>query len=204
MSANSCIIFDNGGDTLKFGYATSSHPRCINNCIALIKNQPRRYVGDEIDSLRNKSGLIINRTLEKGIITNWQTNMDVWERAFDILNINISSKSATTGTANKHFEDKTFVLTSAPFAPESVQNDMNEIVFEELGFSSFISRPASWFSAYEFSNVDTEHNSMSRKFPDCNLVIDSGFSFTHAIPLINMKTNVKSVRCQVHSAVTNH
>lgn len=178
--AQNCVVIDNGGGTIKFGFASDTDPKSIRNSIGTFKNQPRRYIADDIDGLRNTSGLLITRPCEKGVITNWQCLMDVWNRAFTLMALQ-----------NTKLDDKALILTSTPFAPESVMNDTNELVFEEMGFGSYLTRPPSWFSAYE--HMLTMKSSLGAAGSSCSLVIDSGFSYTHAIPFVDMKTRARAV-----------
>jgi actin-related protein 6 len=181
---DSILVFDNGAETLKFGYASESGPRHIWNCTASFKNQPRKYISNEINELRNTSGVILTRPFERGILTNWQCEMDVWNSAFDMLSIK-----------NSNFNDKGFVLTSPPFIPDSIANDTTEIVFEELGFHSYISRPSCWFSAYNYYQESNIPHTNNDPVPNCcSLVIDSGFSFTHTMPWIDKKTKLSTCR----------
>lgn len=179
-SPSTCIVFDNGGDTLKFEYATEEQPKAIKNCVGSFKNQPTRYIADEIDNVRNTSNILLSRAFEKGVITNWQCTLDVWNRAYELLSVK-----------NMKLNDKTFVVSTSPFAPDSVQSELDEVVFEELEFRASLNRPACWFSAYEHSHETTTSNTAVR---GCCLVIDSGFSSTFAMPFINMKTRISNVR----------
>ena len=177
----SCIVFDNGAETLRFGYASELSPRSLNNSSGMFKGQPRRYIADEMEGLRNTSGLCLSRPFERGILTNWQCQMEIWSRAFDLL-----------GIRNLDLGEKSLIVTSAPFAPEAVVNDMNEVVFEELGFAHYITRPSAWFSAFEYGHDTSAHyNELSSC---CSLVVDSGFSFTHSMPWIDMKTRAPVCR----------
>lgn len=91
-----------------------------------------------------------------------------------------------------HPSDHNLVLTETPFNFESLQNDMNEVVFEEFGFKNYLRRVGAWFSAYEYSKNPLENACV----PNCCTVIDSGFSFTHVLPFINLKCNLQSVSCR--------
>ena len=181
VDPSSCIVFDNGAETLRFGLASETSPKSIHNCTGVFKGQPRRYVADEIDGLRNTSGLCLSRPFDRGMLTNWLCEMDIWSRAFELLSVR-----------NLDLGDRSLVVTSVPFAPEAIVNDMNEVVFEELGLSHCLTRPSSWFSAFEYSqDLSAHYNDLSRS---CCLVVDSGFSFTHSMPWIDMKTRAPVCR----------
>ena len=105
-----------------------------------------------------------------------ETEIQIWNRLFSsaCLNVKIS--------------DTNLVITEPPFNFESIQNDINEVVFEEFGFPNYMRKTPSWFSAYEFSKNPPNGFENS----DCCTVIDSGFSFTHIMPYIGLT-------CQKHA-----
>ena len=172
-----CIILDNGGNSIKYGNDKSIEPKTMHNCSAKIPKQMNMFIGDQIDDIKTDgSSVTYSRPFERGYLTNITCEVEIWNRLFSKNLMNITPS------------DCNLILTEAPFTPSSLQNDMNELIFEDFGFKSSLRRPAAWFSAYEFSKtipIDTEH-------PSCCTVIDSGFSFSHAYPFINNK-------CQKHA-----
>lgn len=104
------------------------------------------------------------------------------------------------------------VMTCAPFAPDTLTNDMHEVyrvtcqnntciisaivqvVYEEYGFDSLCVRPSPWFSAYEFAATHSA--------TDCCIIVDSGFSFTHVMPFVDLKCIPTAVR--TFSVVVEH
>ena len=80
-----------------------------------------------------------------------------------------------------------------PLYLEAIQNDMNEIVFEEYNFNAYLRKPASWFSAFEFSeNPPEDHFNTS-----CCTVLDSGFSFSHIMPYLDGKCQKSAVSDEI-------
>lgn len=167
-----CVILDNGGDSIKYGTEKSLVPNSIYNCSAKIPKQMNIFIGDQIDDLKTDgSSVTYTRPFERGYLTNITCEVEIWNRLFSKSLMNITPS------------DCNLILTEAPFTPTSLQNDINELIYEDFGFKSSLRRPAAWFSAYEFSKtnpVNTEHAS-------CCTIIDSGFSFSHAYPFINNK-----------------
>lgn len=178
---NNVVILDNGGGKIKYGTEVMLSPQgSMTNCTARINKQMQVLVGDQIDSSLNGSLLNFTRPHERGYLTKMSTQMDVWNRLFGPSFLDIIPS------------DHSLVLTEPPFNLESIQNDINEVIFEEYGFPAYLRRPAAWFSAYEFSKdppPDTEYES-------CCTVVDSGFSFSHAMPFIasRCKKEVVSMR----------
>ncbi|TDH72368.1 hypothetical protein CCR75_003404 [Bremia lactucae] len=109
------------------------------------------------------------------------------------------------------------VVTSPPLAPVIINETMDQVVFEELGFTSYarVSAAESCVLSYSMhcerekkspsmglkpinnspgrtllnppsplSLVDVE-DPLQFSMSSCHLVVDSGFSFTHVVPMIN-------------------
>ena len=57
-----------------------------------------------------------------------------------------------------------------------------QVVFEEFGFQSFVARPAPFFSIRRAAQLRPD-NAAARAFT--GVVLDAGFSFTHAVPVFN-------------------
>lgn len=166
------VVLDNGGGQLKFGMAGQKEPHGnIPNCTARVEKDVQVFVADEIDTVYNGATLHYTRPFDKGFLTNWQCELEVWQRVFGSPHLNINPSNSY------------LTVTEAPFTPEALQNDMNEVVFEDFGFKGYVRRPAAWFSAYEFSSNPPPNIS----FPSSCLVVDSGFSFSHIMPFIQLK-----------------
>ena len=115
----------------------------------------------------------------RGYVTNWQCEIDIWRNIFN-------SKDLFHGTKAGQLKDMALVLTEPHLNPETIQNDTNEVVFEYFEFSHYLRRPSTWFSAYEyFSEIGSNER--------CCTVIDSGFSFSHAVPYIDSCCQEKAV-----------
>lgn len=184
----SCIIIDNGAGRLKFGrYDTSSKddnishivPTSFPNCSAKINKQMQVLVGDDIDSVVNGSVLQFNRPFDHGYLNNWGNEIEIWDRMLSNRFLNITNCS-----------DTSVVLTESVLNPIPWQNETNEVIYEYYSFKSYVRKPSSWFSSYNYSQI----NPLSSKYPDCSLVIDSGFSFSHSIPYINAKCQKESCK----------
>ena len=183
------------------------------NCVARMNKQMQVLVGDEVDSAQNGSLLSYTRPFDRGYITNMHCQIEVWSRLFNkILKL------------GNDIDSTSICLTEAPFVPESIQNDMNEVIFEDFGFDSCLRRPSAWFSSYEFShsgakrthatstssssvgasagssssdriNVNVNNDSIfGTNFTSSCTIIDSGFSFTHILPFVDGKCIKKSVK----------
>jgi len=124
----------------------------------------RTYVADEYSEIKDKSCLYYTLPCEKGYIVNWDVQLQIWNRLFGSL-------------LNVDYQNSRLVLTDPNCISRAfVDNKINEIVFENYQFASFLKTSTS-------SIVARGHLSDS----DCALVVDSGYSFTHIIPFVRGK-----------------
>ncbi|XP_042571330.1 actin-related protein 6-like isoform X1 [Cyprinus carpio] len=99
---------------------------------------------------------------QKGYLVNWDVQRKVWDHLFgkDMFKVD--------------FADTNIVITEPYFNFSSIQDTMNEILFEEYQFQSALRINAGSLSAHRYFH---ENNSEL-----CCIVVDSGFSFTHIVP----------------------
>jgi len=178
-------MIDNGAGKLKAGTCKNSTsirneitPVKQTNCTARMIKQMNILIGDDVDKCVNGSLLHYNRPFDRGYLVNWQCEIDIWSKLFSSNRLNVNPSESS------------LCVTDSPFTPEQLQNDMNEVVFEEYSFQEYLRKPAAWFSAYEY-----QHNPPEGAInPSCCTVIDSGFSFTHAMPFIDGKCRKSGVK----------
>ena len=167
------LVIDNGAGCIKYGWSTDEGPLgTMSNAVAKIHKTLESVVGDEIDSVQGAtSQLRFSRPFDRGYLTNWNIERDIWERMFS-TKLNADPQSCH------------LVLTMPPFCPEELQQDTSEVLFEEMGFASALCKSAPWFSSYHYAQSRNISEGPDQ-FRECNVVVDSGFSFTHAIPFVN-------------------
>ena len=68
------------------------------------------------------------RPFERGYLTKMDLEIQIWNRLFHSDNLNIKPSESN------------LIITEPPFNLESIQNDMNEVVFEEYGFKNYMRR----------------------------------------------------------------
>lgn len=66
-----------------------------------------------------------------------------------------------------------------------------QVIFEEFGFQSFVCEPAPFFSIRRHAQQHPE-NAAARAFT--GVVLDAGFSFTHAVPVFNGQVQLAGVK----------
>ncbi|KAI9349486.1 actin family [Zopfochytrium polystomum] len=108
--------------------------------------------------------MVYKRPFERGYLTDWETQRQVLDRLFsqDVLNVDPSGTD--------------LILTQPPFNFPLLARQYDEVVFEEYGFQSCLRATGAELCAW--------HSEFVSPRQDCLLVIDSGFSFTHVIPLL--------------------
>ncbi|KAL0574881.1 Actin-related protein 6, partial [Marasmius crinis-equi] len=104
----------------------------------------------------------------QGYVIDWDAQKAVWDGVFsdEVLNVNTTQSS--------------LILTEPYFNLPNIQEVYDQFVFEEYEFSSYYRcTPASLIPyGYLFSVPRLPQ-------PECMMVVDSGFSFTHVVPIMN-------------------
>ncbi|KAH9949784.1 actin family [Amylocystis lapponica] len=169
MKPSTVVIVDNGGHTVKAGVlgVHDDRPRLIPNAIVRSKGDKTTYFGHELEKCRDFASLHYRLPFEKGYLVDWDTQKGVWDGMF-------SSEALGVNTA-----ESSLLITEPYFNLPNIQDVYDQFVFEEYEFQSYYRcTPASLVpssSLYKRPNLPP---------PDCMLVIDSGFSFTHVVPIL--------------------
>ena len=129
--SDNTLVVDNGAYTIKAGYASQSpnpDKDCyiIPNCIARSRDK-RVYVAAHLEECKDFGEMAFRRPVEKGYLVNWEAEKEIWEQAFFDQNAKLKCNPRETN----------LVLTEAPNAPQSLQSNCDQIVFEEFEFSSY-------------------------------------------------------------------
>lgn len=79
------LIIDNGGFTIKAGYATPSPKleqcQIIPNCLA--RDRERRvWIGSQLNYCKDFGEIVFRRPVEKGCLVNWETEKAIWDHTF--------------------------------------------------------------------------------------------------------------------------
>lgn len=118
-------------------------------------------VGKEIDDTPDFGGMTVRRAHERGIITSWDMQRDVWASLF--------SEDRGLGLTQAKRGDTTLILTEPVGAPMHTRTACDELVFEEYKFRRCAVVPCARLLA--------RGSTM--------LVLDSGFSFTTAVSVVD-------------------
>uniref|UniRef100_A0A673G1Y0 Actin-related protein 6 n=1 Tax=Sinocyclocheilus rhinocerous TaxID=307959 RepID=A0A673G1Y0_9TELE len=158
----STLVLDNGAYFAKIGY---SHEKVsvIPNCQFRSKtSRLKTFTANQLDEIKDPSGLFYILPFQKGFLVNWDVQRKVWDHLFGKEMFKVD------------FTDTNIVITEPYFNFSSIQESMNEILFEEYQFQSALRINAGSLSAHRYFH---ENNSEL-----CCIVVDSGFSSTHIVP----------------------
>ncbi|OCF32584.1 actin-like protein ARP6 [Kwoniella heveanensis BCC8398] len=167
MTTPAILILDNGGYEIKAGISGLDwEPRVFPNSIARARTEKRVYVSDEIDNCRDLSGVVYRRPFERGMLVNWDAEKIIWDRLFSpaVMNVNPSETS--------------LLVTEPYFNLPNIAETYDQMIFEEWEFQScFRCTPA---ALIPYGGLFENESGIS---PECMIVVDVGYSFTHVIPL---------------------
>ncbi|CAM9483908.1 unnamed protein product [Ectocarpus sp. 12 AP-2014] len=144
------LVFDNGAGGLKAGTAGQLRPsHTMPNCTGKIKGQAQMVVGDETaHAARDSAPISILRPFDRGYITNWEPEFEVWRRMLGRNFLNADPR------------DSRLLATEAPFGPLVLQEAANEVVFEEFGFAACYRCPSAALSCYHEQVLEEERESI--------------------------------------------
>ncbi|XP_057314224.1 actin-related protein 6-like [Hydractinia symbiolongicarpus] len=177
MSSRTAVL-DFGAYNNKLGLNTDERPRIIPNYISKAKNERRKvFIGDQLNECKDFSGFFYVLPFQKGYLVNW----DVQRQLFDYM----FNKDSLKGDV----DETHLVITEPQFNFTSIKECLDEILFEEYRFKAVCRITAAQLAARQRK----QEEEASKKHLCC-LVVDSGFSFTHVVPICNGKILKKAVR----------
>ncbi|KAJ8576795.1 hypothetical protein ON010_g2411 [Phytophthora cinnamomi] len=175
----------------------------------------RRYTrGTHMGTLTGYGHL---RHVSRGYCVNWNVESELWTHLF-----------TSTEMLKVDPSEHALVVTAPLLAPTVVNESMDQVVFEELGFQAYARVSAAESCVLSYSEFSEREFQESLKKPvkrspgrkkrekgktdpptpppvvdedplrfstsSCHLVVDSGFSFTHVVPVIDRKVYLPGVR----------
>ncbi|KAA1474732.1 Actin/actin-like protein [Dentipellis sp. KUC8613] len=166
------VVIDNGASTIKVGLSTNpkaaSAGRDFPNAVIRSKGDKKTYFGHEFDACHDHSSLHFRLPFEKGYIVDWDAQKAIWDGMFSgsLLGIDTTESS---------------ILITEPYLNlPKIQDIYDQFVFEEYEFQSYYRcTPASLIPHGKL------YSKPGLPAPECMLVVDSGFSFTHIVPIMN-------------------
>ncbi|KAF9943143.1 Actin- protein 6 [Mortierella alpina] len=182
--ASRALVVDNGASTVKFGFADDDLPyRSLPNNITRSKAERRSFVGDQISTCKDFSGLYYRLPFEKGLLTDWDVEKQIWDRLF-------------TGKIVPCVPSSTTLLISEPVLNlPNIAATYDQLVFEEYGFQGYTRMSAPQMAMYnEIPRLYGQRMGSGKKRVDCAVIVDSGYSFTHIVPFWKGKPILVGIR----------
>ncbi|GJP53630.1 hypothetical protein CLOM_g12784 [Closterium sp. NIES-68] len=157
------VVCDNGSDTVKAGFAGDDAPHSV---FPTIVGRPKKpdlmgmdvkyaYVGEEAQAKRGL--LMLNCPIEHGIVRNWDAMEKVWHHTF------YNELRVTP-------EERPVLLTEVPLNPKADREKLTQIMFETFSVPAMAVAIQAVLSLYASGRTT-------------GLVLDSGKSVTHAVPI---------------------
>ncbi|GAA5900004.1 actin family protein [Sporobolomyces salmoneus] len=170
------LVFDNGGHSIKAcltspldPYANLAPSRQVlhhSSSIFFLSSAYTSRIGLGADF----GGLTFRVPMDKGILNNWDIEKQVWDQVFSGRGRSLQLDTRSTSIA------MTEPLMNLP----NVQEHYDQMVFEEYEFQSYLRIPGPATIPYGLDARGAPHIHP----PECCLVIDAGFSFTHVVPIL--------------------
>lgn len=146
------------------------------------KSKGNTLIAEQIETdCQEFSGLIYKRPIDRGYLIDCELQYVIWEHIFQKIE----------STWNVQPTDSTLLLTRQPFIPTTIQMDIEQLVFEHFGFNEFCSLSCAYLNFYNCLK-ESKYESIART--GSALVVDSGFSFTHVIPIVNHHVHVAGIK----------
>jgi len=175
------VVIDNGAGDVKAGFAGFGDPICVMpNRTATLPKQLRTLVGDEtVKLVKNKSKLRYTIPFDRGYMIDPDSQSQIWEFMLSSSHLDADPK--------RH----SLLVTEPVLNLDSLREQMNELVFETFQFKSAVIATSPQLVAYDCStSVEMGRGARS----GCMLVVDSGFSFTHAVPIYDYSPIHEAIR----------
>eukprot|EP00268_Persea_americana_P059004 TRINITY_DN7190_c0_g3_i4.p1 TRINITY_DN7190_c0_g3~~TRINITY_DN7190_c0_g3_i4.p1 ORF type:complete len:360 (-),score=65.81 TRINITY_DN7190_c0_g3_i4:190-1269(-) len=190
--SNVVVVLDSGAGLCKAGIAGERDPQAVvPNCTGRPFHSKRWLVADQLLSSDDLTSVSLRRPCDRGYLINPDLQREIWDRLL-----------RSSLRVDPHHSD--LLLVEPLFNLPSAQRATDEIVFEDLGFRSlYVADSPSLVHLYEASRRGPG-SVMART--QCSLVVDCGFSFTHAAPVLqNFTVNYAVKRLDLGGkALTNY
>jgi len=123
------IVMDNGGDTIKIGFAGQLSPTAlVPNCACRPQGTKATIVGLDSKDIPDINGLIVRRPIDRGYLTNSQLQKDIWAHCIhEVLKV-------TETEVKKCW----LIMTEPPMNFSTSKQEMDRIVLEEFGFEGVV------------------------------------------------------------------
>ncbi|KAM1173369.1 hypothetical protein ACFX13_026704 [Malus domestica] len=186
MHQKNVVVLDNGGGLIKAGLGGERDPSAIiPNCVYRPISS-KKWVHPSPTEPMDLTSAAVRRPIDRGYLINPDLQREIWANLFSsLLRVNPAQSY--------------LLLTEPLFALPSIQRATDELVFEDFNFSAlYVPNSPSLAHLCEASRRQIK--------AQCSLVVDCGFSFTHAAPVFqNFTINYAAKRIDLGGkALTNY
>jgi len=173
--------------------------RVVPNCVVRSRNGKLRFVGDELDACRDVSGLVYRRPHDRGYLVGFATQREVWVRALSGGRgggVNGAPACAGLGVSTTECRNLSVLVTEAPFCPPSLAARQAAFLLDPadaggFGFRDACVVPPALLALRHASAVCDQAENV---LPDFGVVLDVGFSFATAVPVVRGRVFLAGVR----------
>lgn len=191
---------DNGAYSIKFSTANEdSLVQTLQNCKFTDKNPYSSFEPFFVQNVNSHKETIslnfksFSRPLSRGLLSDIDLEIEIWKKMFSLLNNNNKNSSSNKNISSlnlntQDFNDSMFMFSYTPLCPDTVLEGYFQILFEYFDFDSIYKAMPHYYSAINAVNSIPELNK------SVQLIIDSGYSSTTIVPILNNKPLYNSIR----------
>ncbi|KAL4436635.1 hypothetical protein ABPG75_003774 [Micractinium tetrahymenae] len=174
------VVIDLGGGSVKMGSARRpDNPKVFPNASAKQKGERGTFLGEAMLGMKDVGVLALRRPVDRGFVVGWDLQREILARALKSLLGGVPPASCG------------LVLTEPYHNLPALREAAVRMAFAELGFSSvYLSTPA----PLSLRAHAARHPELPASQAGCGLVVDAGFSFTHAVPVFDWRVLPAAVR----------
>jgi actin-related protein 6 len=152
------------------------------NCNAKLKGERNVLVGADLLDVRDVSALALRRPVDRGYIVAWDLQREIWARSLRSLAASAGLPPLAACAA---------VLTEPYLNLPALRDAALQVAFGDLGLGAVaLASPAALAARWHLSR----HPNLPAAAAGCALVLDLGFSFTHAVPVFDFRVVPAGVR----------
>lgn len=136
-------------------------------------------IGDDLLHARDVSSLAVRRPVDRGYVVAWDVQKEIWARSLRKLLPQVQPSHAG------------LVLSEPYMNLAALREAALQVVFQELGFAAVVMAPPAVLSLRWQAHAAPAGLASSA---GAGLVLDAGFSFTHAVPVFDWHVVPAGVR----------
>ncbi|RXW25338.1 hypothetical protein EST38_g470 [Candolleomyces aberdarensis] len=145
------------------------------------------YIGHEFEACKDFASLHYRLPIEKGYVVDWDAQKAIWDGVFSDQVFNIDTTEAS------------ILITEPYFNLPNIQEVYDQFVFEEYEFQSYYRCSPAALIPY-----GTLFSQPTLSLPECMIVVDSGFSFTHVVPIMEELVSFRQWNMMDETHIMNH